>query len=601
MMSTNEGQSMKVFFRLIRLLKPQMPLMFLGVILSIITILANISLLAISGWFITLMAIGGATGITVNYFTPAAIIRFLAIVRTAGRYAERMLTHQATFNALASLRHYFYQQLEPLLPYYRINLRSGDLLARLQQDIDNLDNFYLRVLLPITVALISVPIVCYALAVHSLTIGWVMLVALLLVGLILPIISLVISTTLSREKVHLESHLTEELINGISAIKTLLVYQVGISYQRSIAHITKQYYSVHYRLVKINAGFSAITFLFIHLAALVCLLLLLTPLSTGEIDSKTLVGIILLVLVSFETVSSMPLALQLLPQSLASAARLFAIIDKEKPADIGIEDVKQGDIHFEHLTFNYPDQKSPSLIDINLSIKQGEKVAIIGASGAGKSTLINLLMGFWPIGNVKLATIGTSINVADSKNPTGKITIAECDLNLVTRESLRQHIALMSQQGHIFEASIADNLRLAKQSATTVEMHKVCQLVNLTDFIESLPNGLDTWLGTSGAGLSGGQAQRLQIAQLLLRPASVLILDEPTKGLDRVNEERIMCNVLDHVKQQQQSLVVITHKPLMLENMDKIVVMDQGEIIAMGTHNQLINSSEYYQKLLNYF
>lgn len=601
MMSTNEGQSMKVFFRLIRLLKPQMPLMFLGVILSIITILANISLLAISGWFITLMAIGGATVITVNYFTPAAIIRFLAIVRTAGRYAERMLTHQATFNALASLRHYFYQQLEPLLPYYRINLRSGDLLARLQQDIDNLDNFYLRVLLPITVALISVPIVCYALAVHSLTIGWVMLVALLLVGLILPIISLVISTTLSREKVHLESHLTEELINGISAIKTLLVYQVGISYQRSIAHITKQYYSVHYRLVKINAGFSAITFLFIHLAALVCLLLLLTPLSTGEIDSKTLVGIILLVLVSFETVSSMPLALQLLPQSLASAARLFAIIDKEKPADIGIEDVKQGDIHFEHLTFNYPDQKSPSLIDINLSIKQGEKVAIIGASGAGKSTLINLLMGFWPIGNVKLATIGTSINVADSKNPTGKITIAECDLNLVTRESLRQHIALMSQQGHIFEASIADNLRLAKQNATTVEMHKVCQLVNLTDFIESLPNGLDTWLGTSGAGLSGGQAQRLQIAQLLLRPASVLILDEPTKGLDRVNEERIMCNVLDHVKQQQQSLVVITHKPLMLENMDKIVVMDQGEIIAMGTHNQLINSSEYYQKLLNYF
>jgi ATP-binding cassette subfamily C protein CydC len=554
------------------------------------------------------MAIAGTTGITVNYFTPAAIIRFLAIVRTAGRYAERMLTHRATFNALAHLRHYFYQQLEPLLPYYRINLRSGDLLARLQQDIDNLDNFYLRVLLPIVVALILVPIVCYALAIFSPTIAWVMLAAFLIVGLVFPVISYLASTILSQEKSHLESHLTEELVNGIGAIKTLLVYQVSISYQRSIANITKQYYGVRYRLVKINARLTAIIFLLIHLSALACLLLLLPQLSTGEVDSKSLVAVILLVLVSFETVSSMPLALQLLPQSLASAARLFAIIDKEIPVDIGVETVKHGDIHFENFTFSYPEKKTASLIDINLSIKAGEKVAIIGVSGAGKSTLVNLLMGFWPTGQA-LSSINASFNsltnpssnVTESENNKGRITIAECDLNLIEHESLRQHIALMSQQGHIFEASISDNLRLAKHDATHEEMRKVCQLVNLVDFIEGLPKGFDTWLGTSGAGLSGGQAQRLQIAQLLLRSASVLILDEPTKGLDRHNEEQIMGNILAHVKQQQQSLLVITHKPLMLEKMDKIIVMEQGKIVAQGEHSQLVNSNDYYQKLLNYF
>ena len=183
--------------------------MLLGALLSVITILANISLLAVSGWFITLMAIGGATGITVNYFTPAAIIRFLAIVRTAGRYAERMLTHRATFNALASLRHYFYQQLEPLLPYYQMDLRSGDLLARLQQDIENLDNFYLRVLLPIIVALISVPIVCYTLATFSTAIAWLMLGALFIVAFIFPVINYVMSLKLAHKKSHLESHLTE--------------------------------------------------------------------------------------------------------------------------------------------------------------------------------------------------------------------------------------------------------------------------------------------------------------------------------------------------------------------------------------------------------
>lgn len=592
---------MKIFIRLIILLKPQLPLMLLGALLSVITVLANISLLAVSGWFITLMAIAGTTGITVNYFTPAAIIRFLAIMRTAGRYAERMLTHRATFNALAYLRHYFYQQLEPLLPYYRVDLRSGDLLARLQQDIDNLDNFYLRVLLPIVVALISVPIVCYALAIFSSTIAWVMLAALLIVGLVFPMISYFASTKLSKEKSHLESHLTEELVNGIGAIKTLLVYQVSISYQRSIASITKQYYGVRYRLVKINASLSAITFLLIHLSALACLLLLLPPLSTGEVDSKSLVAVVLLVLVSFETVSSMPLALQLLPQSLASAARLFAIIDKEKPADIGVETVKHGDIHFENFTFSYPEKNIPSLVDINLSIKTGEKVAVIGASGAGKSTLVNLLMGFWPTGQALSSTNSLPISTTKSENNKGRITIAECDLSLIEYESLRQHIALMSQQGHIFDASISDNLRLAKPDATQEEMCYVCQLVNLIDFIDNLPKGFDTWLGTSGTGLSGGQAQRLQIAQLLLRSASVLILDEPTKGLDRRNEEEIMGNILAHVKQNQQSLLVITHKPLMLEKMDKIIVMEQGKIVAQGNHKQLTSNNDYYQQLLNYF
>ncbi|WP_077340818.1 thiol reductant ABC exporter subunit CydC [Pseudocolwellia agarivorans] len=577
---------MKVFFRLIKLLKPQLPLMLLGALLSVITVLANISLLAISGWFITLMAIGGITGITVNYFTPAAIIRFLAIVRTAGRYAERMLTHRATFNALAHMRHYFYQQLEPLLPYYQMDLRSGDLLARLQQDIDNLDNFYLRVLLPIFVALISVPIVCYALALFSITVAWFMLSALLIVAIVLPMMSYFSSKKLAKEKTRLESHLTETLVNGISAVKTLLVYQVAISYQRSIASITQQYYDIRYKLVKINAALNALIFLFIHLSALACLFILLPKLATGEIDSKSLVAIILLVLVSFETVSSMPLALQLLPQSLASAARLFAIIDKDKPIDVGSREVQQGDIQFDKFTFYYPEQSKASLTDITLSIKVAEKVAIVGASGAGKSTLINLLMGFWPTKN--------GVN-------TGSISIAEHELSQLKQVSLRENIALMSQQGHIFDASIADNLRLAKHDVTNEEMRNACKQVNLLEFIESLPNGFNTWLGSTGIGLSGGQIQRLQMAQVFIRSAQVLVLDEPTKGLDRNNEKIVMNSLLTHVEQQHKSLLLITHKPFMLEKMDKIIVMEQGRIIAQGSHNELINTNDYYQKLLNYF
>jgi ATP-binding cassette subfamily C protein CydC len=215
-------------------------------------------------------------------------------------------------------------------------------------------------------------------------------------------------------------------------------------------------------------------------------------------------------------------------------------------------------------------------------------------------------MGFWPIGLGLSSTestvlISSSSDTQENEQNKGIISLDNTDLNLIEPESLRKHIALMSQQGHIFDASIKDNLLLAKHDATETEIREVCQLVNLTEFIDTLPNGFNTWLGSTGIGLSGGQAQRLQIAQLLLRPADVLVLDEPTKGLDRRNEAQIMSNILDHVKRKKQSLLVITHKPLMLEQMDKIVVMEKGKIVSQGTHQTLFNQNNYYQKLLNYF
>lgn len=571
---------MTVFIRLLVLLKPHLPLMLLGALLAVLTIIANISLLAVSGWFITLMAIAGTTGASVNYFTPAAIIRFLAIVRSVGRYGERLLTHRATFNALAQLRHYFYQQLEPLLPYYRLELRSGDLLARLQQDIDQLDNFYLRVLLPIIVALISVPLICFALALISPVVALMMAGALILIGLLLPLVSFYLARSAASKKSSLESQLKLELVGGIGALKELLVYQVGHSYRATINTISDNFYQLQYQLIKYNAALTAVTFLVTNLVALACLWYLTPLVSQGIIDPKIVVAITLLILVSFETVMALPLALQILPHTLASAARLFEIIDRKRPAQLGTVELVDGEITFNNVSFSYPNQASAVLSKINLTVRPGEKVAIIGASGAGKSTLVNLLMGFWP---------------------TVELAIGGLDLNLIERESLRNHIALMSQQGHLFDATIADNLRLANNNASAQQMRDACDSAGLLEFIEALPAGFDTWLGETGTGLSGGQAQRLQLAQLLLRPAKVLILDEPTKGLDRRTELLIIENLLTHVTNNYQSLIIISHKPLMLQQMDKIVVMEQGEIIAQGNHQQLEKTNQYYRQLLNYF
>ncbi|SGZ05621.1 Cysteine ABC transporter, ATP-binding/permease protein [Moritella viscosa] len=587
---------MNPLVRLMKLLKPQLPLMLLGTLLSIITVMANIGLLAISGWFITIMAIAGLSGVTANYFTPAAIIRFLAIVRTAGRYAERLLTHRATFNTLAALRYYFYTRLEPLLPYYRVNFKSADILARLQQDIDELDNFYLRVLLPALLAICSIPLVGWAVSFISSDLAFVIVGALILVGFVLPIFILLLSKKRAQQQAKLSSELKIELVDGMASMRELLVYQISQQYQKSINRVSENYHRAELQLHRLHALATALTFLAINATVLASLYLLVPLVQTGDLKPEFVASAALLILVCFETVINMPLACQILPKVHDSAARLFEIIDKPIPDLGGNRLVTTGPIKFNDLSFTYPDGHDCVLKDIDLTIQQGEKVAIIGASGAGKSTLVNLLMGFWPI---------PPSNNIPSSDMVGKlqpgITIDDIDLNELNTESLREHVALMSQNSHLFHATIGDNLRLANPKVTESQMRDVCQIVGLIDFIDELENGFSTWLGETGSGLSGGQKQRLCLAQVLLRNAKVLVLDEPTKGLDRHSERTIITNLFEQLEQSRQSLLLITHKPLMLQKMDKIIVMDEGTIVVQGDHKTLMETNDYYRKLLNYF
>jgi len=585
---------MNPLVRLLKLLKPQLPLMLLGTLLSIITVMANIGLLAISGWFITIMAIAGLSGVTANYFTPAAIIRFLAIVRTAGRYAERLLTHRATFNTLAALRYYFYTRLEPLLPYYRVNFKSADILARLQQDIDELDNFYLRVLLPTLVAIFTIPLVGWGVSFISSELAFVIVCALLIVGFILPILILLLSKKRAQQQAILSSELKVELVDGMASMRELLVYQISQQYQGSINRISKNYHRAELHLHHLHALATALTFLAINATVFASLYLLVPQVQAGDLKPEFVASAALLILVCFETVINMPLACQILPKVNDSAARLFEIIDKPIPDIGGNTLVTTGDIKFNNLNFTYPDGHHCVLNNINLVIEQGEKVAIIGASGAGKSTLVNLLMGFWPIPQSN----NNSITVSELLPG---ITIDDVDLNELNSESLREHVAMMSQNSHLFHATIGDNLRLANSKVTESQMRDVCQIVGLIDFIDELENGFSTWLGETGSGLSGGQKQRLCLAQILLRKAKVLVLDEPTKGLDRRSEKTVITSIFEQLKVSQQSLVLITHKPLMLQRMDKIIVMDEGTIVAQGEHKTLMETNGYYRKLLNYF
>ncbi|MFO6425250.1 thiol reductant ABC exporter subunit CydC [Motilimonas sp. KMU-193] len=568
--------------RLLRLMKPQLGVMTLGALLSLVALLANISLLAVSGWFLTIMAMAGLTGASINYFTPGAVVRFLAIVRTAGRYAERLVTHEATFRILAQLRYYFYQKLLPLLPYYQVQFQSADLLTRMQQDIDNLDNFYLRILLPFTVAIVSVPLVCAGVAYFSVTLALVLAGVLLILGIGLPYVTYRVSVAQAQQKLAVNNQLQLSLVDGIFALRELIMYQVTPKYTEHVLGLSQRLLNIEVALQRYRSLANSANFLLVNALVIFSFIILIPQVEQGHLASEYIASLALLMLVSVETVMALPLACQLLPNTLASAARLFEIVDKPRPEFAGIEKVTKGEIVFSQLQFSYPEQTEVALKGISLSIQPGQKVAIIGPSGAGKSTLVNLLMGFWP-------------------TPVGQLSIAGTDLNAFDREDLRQHVTLMSQTGHIFNATIADNLRLANPDVTHEQMQRVCEQVGLLDFINSLEQGVDTWLGETGAGLSGGQRQRLQLAQVLLRDGQVLILDEPSKGLDNLSEQQLMAKLFHHLAQSQQTLIMVTHKPVMLAAMDKIVVMEDGQISAMGNHQHLLETCPYYRDLIDYF
>ena len=239
-----------------------------------------------------------------------------------------------------------------------------------------------------------------------------------------------------------------------------------------------------------------------------------------------------------------------------------------RPSDNGIE--------IRNLRFSYPGADRPALDGLDLDLAEGRRVAIVGATGSGKSTLLNLLLGFW-------------------RQDAGQILLGGEPLAAYRGEDLRTRIALVSQHTHLFDASIRENLLLAAPDASQGRLEQVCKTAQIHAFIEALPEGYDTWVGETGVRVSGGQARRIAIARALLRDAPILLLDEPTEGLDATTERALMDAI--RVLMQGRSTLLITHRPVALADMDEVLVMQRGRIIERGTHRELL-AAEHYPRLL---
>jgi len=573
---------MRVLLPFLAIYRRHSLLMALGILLAIITLLASIGLLTLSGWFLAGSALAGLAGIvTFNYMLPAAGVRGAAIFRTAGRYAERVVSHDATFRVLTRLRVFVFEKIVPLAPGGMARFRQGELLNRLVADVDTLDHLYLRVISPLIAAVVAIAVVTFGLSYLDVSLALILGGILLLLLLLIPPIFYFAGRPAGTELTALRAEYRSELTAWLQGQGELVVFGAQPTQRQQLDSIEQRWQQRQRQ----QAGLSGLAQALMILATGLTLALMLW-LAAGGIGGDSQPGALLalfafVALAAFEALVPVAGAFQHLGQVIASATRLQQLIDT--PATVsfplaGPDIQSQVALELQQVSFAYPDQPQKVLNEVSLQINAGEHIALLGRTGCGKSTLLQLLTRAWD-------------------HQQGSILLNGQPLASYSEAALRQAMVVVSQRVHLFSSTLRDNLLLAAPTASDQQLGDALQQVNLGHLLAD--EGLNAWMGEGGRQLSGGEQRRLGIARALLHPAPLILLDEPTEGLDAETEQHILQQLRQYC--QGKTLIMVTHRLAGLALMDRICVMEAGQLVEQGDHHSLLQQQgryyRFYQRL----
>ncbi len=573
----------QLIISLLRLAEPFWPWMILATLLGFATIGSSIGLMSTSAFIIASAALHPSIA---DLQVAIVGVRFFGIARGGLRYLERYASHQVTLRLLARLRVWFYQALEPLAPARLMQYRSGDLLTRLVADIETLEHFYVRVLAPPVVAVLVGALMWILLGSLSLRLAATLLAFFLLAGAGVPLLARILSRAAGQRVVTVRAELNAALVDGIQGLADLLALGQANAHLRQVQALSQKLVRLQASLAWLGGLQNALVSLLMNMAIVAVLALAISMVGAGQLNGVYLAVLVLAALSSFEAVLPLPTAAQYLESNLQAARRLFDIIKvqpdfyprstekaKENPPNLCIVN---SDLVIEKLGFRYSPTQPPALDGISFTLPPGKRLAIVGPSGAGKTTLVNLLLRFWDYAE-------------------GQILLDGRDLRQYDPDAVRQLFGVVSQRTYLFNATIRGNLLLARPAATQAELEQAARLAQLEGFIQSLPQGYDTWIGEHGLRLSGGERQRLAIARALLKDAPFLILDEPTANLDTVTERQMLRAI--YTLMQGRSTLLITHRLVGLELADEILVMQAGRVVQRGQHAGLLQTDGLYRRM----
>ncbi len=562
---------------LLRFLRPFTWLVTLSIAAGFFAVAANIGLMATSGYLIAKAALHPETVLLL--WVPIVGVRFFGISRAVFRYIERLASHDVTFRILARLRVFAYERLEPLAPARLIAMRTGDLLSTLVSDVDTLQHFFLRIVSPFVVLILSAALSFIIAGQFSLWLGVALVSSLFLAGVVVPGIAFLLGRTSGEVLVNLRSQyyaLTLDLTQGMAELLAFGQYEQTTTKLRELQQGISQRQRFMSRLQAVSTG---VLVLINHGVMWISLVIAIPLVANGKIPGYDLPVIALTALASFETATSLPQAYQYLGHTLQAFSRIRALVEA-KPVvheqDLALQQGQPHHLQMYNVHFRYESGQPEVLQGLDLDLPFGRHVAIVGESGVGKSTVLQLLLRFfeYEIGSIQL----------DGK-----------ELHAYDASHVRLCFSVVEQAPHVFHATLEDNVRLANRYATEEQWRNALHISAFDEVGSQMIEGYQTLAGEWGARLSGGEAERLAIARALLSDAPIFILDEPTHGLDAITAERVLTGIEEFTR--DRSLLLITHRLIGLESMDEIIVLHEGKVAERGTHGELMKSGGRYRTL----
>ncbi|MCF8231538.1 MAG: thiol reductant ABC exporter subunit CydC [Bacteroidales bacterium] len=539
-------------------------------LLAIGTVLAGIGLMSTSGYLISRAA---ERPIITDLFMVTAAVRFFGISRAVVRYAERLASHDLTFKILMSIRYTLFRKIDQSPVKQLMGKRHGDLLSRLVNDIETLQNVYLKIVSPVITAGVVTGIVFVLLLFVDVVLALIALAFLISNAVLIPLLAHRIAKGRGKSEVQTKSDLSAFLVDRLQGLYELF-------WTRQKTSTEKQFNGMQSRLDQVerkNAGatgmLEGLNNAFSQLAMFTVLIFAIPLVLNGQLQGVMLAMVTLGVLSSFEAVQNLGNAFLHYETAEQAAGRVFALTEQEPDrrgkSNMAVDSLES--IAFRKVSFSYT-KENITLSDINFSIPAGNRVAVVGPSGCGKSTLLNLLLRFW---------------YPDK----GKILYGNRDIYDLDEEQYRKMFAVISQDEHIFNRTLRDNLLLANPEASDEQLRTALHKAGLGAYA----NQLDLELGNFGMRFSGGERQLLFIARALLKDAPIWVFDEATAHMDAQTEQNVH-RILE-ANLHGRSLLFITHRLIGMDKMHQILAMQDGKIVERGTHKELLQKQGLYAKM----